>query len=522
MRYRKLFLFLIYIVLALPLFSQIEQPNRFEKEWKFSEEEFTIIPLAEDGIALIRERNKYKSGNQFWDLILLDSSLQENKKIELEVDAQNQLIGHEYSPGFIHILFLRKKFKGEMQLFTINLKTAEINKYEINPELAFQITHFCKSGDNFIFGGYVNTEAALLLFNPSTAGVKVVPGFFKKNIELIDVRSNRNNQTFNTILIDKGDRFNSRLIFRTFDDTGKQLFESITDLDEDLVIQNGISSTLQREDLIVIGTWGKRNSKQASGFYTLKINPFEKQPIHKFHFGELTHYLDYLKPKKAATIKARTLKALEAGKIPDFTNYVIPYHVFESKNGFTILGESFLPSNAHTRAPLSGYQPYPDYAPYSPYPGYYPAYRGYNPMYGQGNNVSNDDNVKNVHGFVLNFDGNGNPISDFSIKFDNVKRSSLEQVADFSQTDSVFQIFYKKERELILKRTNLLTQKTTEVTENMRLKESSDEFRAEDGTGLIRHWFGTTFYAWGYQTIRNRTNSNRSREVFYINKVVLH
>ena len=503
-------------------FCQLQQPNRFEKERKLSDEDFTIVSLKTEGLALIREQNKYKAGNQTWEVILLDTSLHETGVIEVEIDNQNKFIGYEYAQGFVHLLFNKNEIKGEFELLSLEIKSHEIVRYEIKPELKLQLTHFSKVGENFVFGGYVNLDPTVLLYISSTKNLKVLPGFFQKNTELIDLRPNQN-QTFNAVLIDRGDRENRKIIFRTFDSSGKQLLEDITAIDEDIVLHSGISSALDREDLIVIGTWGKRNTKQASGFYVLPINPFEDQKINRVYFGQLEHYLDYLKPKRAANIKSKSLKAIEDGKIPDFTNYIVPYKIVEHPKGFLLLAESYAASsNSSNQNP--NYTPYNNYPYYSPY-GYYPSNRVYIPDYSYGNNVTHTNDVKTIHSVAISFDAKGGVLWDHSMKLTEIKMPSLEQVTDFqiSGEDSI-RFLYKKESELKIKTITLDDDQSFDSIQKIQLNSPQDELRSESSQeGLIKHWFGKNFYVWGYQSIRNKTNSeNRTREVFYINKVVVH
>lgn len=501
-------------------FSQITQPARFEKEWKYSDEDFTIIPLKSDGLALIREKNKFKAGNNTWEIVLLDTTLQETGTLEFEINIQNRLVGYEHSPGEVHILFVRNEVKGYMDIISINLTSKEISRYEIKPELSLQLTHFSKVGSNFIFGGFVNRESAVLLYNPVIDNLKVLPGFFQKDIELIDMRVNQN-QTFNTLLVDRGDHDLKKIIFRTFDSSGKLLLEDLTNLDDNAIVYNGITSTLQREDMMIVGTWGKLNSKQASGFYALPVNPFDDQKIKRIHFAELSHYLDYLKPKRAASITAKTLTDIENDKIPDFTNYAMPFKIIEHIKGFWLMAESYSPSNTNNQYPV--YSPYNYYPYYSPFGGYYPTNR----MYGQpapysyGDNMQNSEDVKIVQTVVIGFDTNGRVISDFSFKLDDVKRSSLEQISDFYVGSDSLHIFYKKESELNIKAINLETSETTDRIQKIKLNSFDEEIRSErKQDGLIKHWFDKNFYVWGYQTIRNRSK-RETKEVFYINKVVV-
>lgn len=520
-RYIKRLPTVFFVALAyVPLFSQIEQPNRFEKERKLSDQDFTIISLKTEGLALIHEQNKFKAGNQSWEVILLDTLLSETGVIEVEIDNKNKFIGYEYTQGYVHLLFNKNEIQGEFELLSLDIRSHEIVRNEIKSELKLQLSHFSKVGENFVFGGYVNLDPAVLLYTASTKNLKVLPGFFQKNTELIDLRSNQN-QTFNIVLIDRADRENRKIIFRTFDSSGKQLLEDITDIDEDIVLQNGISTTLDREDLIVIGTWGKKKSKQATGFYFLPVNPFSEQKINRLYFGQLHHYLDYLKPKKAAKLKLRSLKALEEGKIPDFTNYIVPYKIVEHPKGFLLLAESYAVSNSSNQNP--NYPPYNNYSYYSPY-GYYPSNRIYNPNYSYGNNITHTDDVKTIHSVAISFDATGGVLWDHSMKLAEVKTSSPEQVTDIHISGDSIRFLYKKESEIKIKTIALDDDKSFDSTKKIRLSSPEDELRSENNQeGLIKHWFGNNFYVWGNQSIRNKTNvENKVREVFYINKVVVY
>lgn len=505
-------------------FSQVEQSGRYEKEQKFNDENFTVISLKEDGLVLIREKNKYKSGNKIWEVILLDTALQETAALDVDIEIRNQLIGYEHSAGEVHFLFMKNETKGYMDLLSLSLASKEFTRYEIKPELNLQLTHFCKVGENYVFGGFVDRESAILMYSPAIANLKIIPGFFQRDIELIDMRVNQN-QTFNTLLFDRSDSDNKKLIFKMFDSFGKQLLEDIVTIDSDMVLHTGISSMLERDDMIITGTWGKVDSKQASGFYVLPVDPFEDQKINRFYFGQLEHYLDYLKPKRANVIKSKTTNAIERGKIPDFSNYVMPFRMVEHPEGFLLLAESYNPSASSSNQPV--YTPY-SYAPYySPFGGYYPSNRVYYPRSTAptyGTNVENSEEIKAIESAVLAFNGKGTLLWDQSFKLTQIKMESLSQVSDFHlKKDSVI-ILYKNESELKIKTANLDDNQFVERSVKIKLNDTRDELRGENKQlGLIKHWFGRNFYVWGNQSIRNKTNpGNRNREVFYINKVIVH
>src|SRR5690606_12874439 len=106
---------------------------------------------------------------------------------------------------------------------------------------------------------------------------------------------------------------------------GTKLLEDAVSIDNRITLQTGLTSALVREDLILLGTWGEGNSKQSNGFYALPVDPFADQKIQYTAFGELDHFLDFQKEKRASRIKENTRNVIANGGIPNYINFVMPY-----------------------------------------------------------------------------------------------------------------------------------------------------------------------------------------------------
>ena len=508
--------------------AQVQQTDRYEIIQKNSDEYFTVVSLEEEGLALVRDRKKYKGNKQLWEIIILDTNLAEKAKLELEINQRNSLLGYEIGKNQLYLLFRTgETTKNSLELIEVNTASGvESTRFEINSELDFKITHFSKVGANIILGGYVTNEPAILLFETANNSIKVIPGFFQKDNELVELRVNEN-ATFNSVLIDRSLRSERKLVFKTFDEMGKLLLEDVVPIDEDKSLQNSLSSTLKREELVLLGTWGEKQGKQSLGFFSLAVDPFSQQKINYFHFGMMNHFTDYLNPKRAEKIKESTRDAIMGGRKPSFTSYVMPFRIEETSQGFLMLAEVYNPTstvNPYYNSPYG--RPYYSnpYYYYNPFwPGYYPGMRMYRP-YAYGDNMRNNDNIKLYETVAIAFDARGNLIWDQSITLDDIKRPALEQVSDFYSDDDNLHFIYKKESELKIKTISLGEGTATEVTEKIMTKGPSEEIRSEkeleDG---VRHWVGNTFYLWGYHTVRNpQSKENRVRDVFYINKIVVN
>jgi hypothetical protein len=502
------------------VFSQIEQVERYEIAQRYSDEDFNIIPLQEDGLALFRKKFKFNDRNRIWELIHLDTHLNPKRTLELEVDNQGELTGYEHSNGFIHLLFIKNEIRGDMEVISVNLETYTQERLKIMTELKISLTHFNKCGKNFILGGDVGDEPAIFIYTPSTNNFKIVPGFFKKRTELIDVRVNEN-QTFNTVLISRENRDSNKIIFKTFDSFGKQLIEDIIAVDDDHYLQTGMSSNLQREDLMILGTWGNTGARQSSGFYAVPVNPFAEQPIKFSYLGQLEHYLDHMKPKRAEKIKLKTKKAIEKGSDPDYANYIVPHKILEHEKGFVLLAETYIPSKDNYNSRYNPYT-YSNNQYGSRYGNYYPGSGMYNSNDSRyyGDNVNNTQEIKTIQSQVILFNAAGEALNDYSIKMDEVRMPTLNQISDFYLDSKNIYFLYKKESELFIKTIDLEGKGVVESVQKVKMKSIMDVIRSETNDGRIRHWYGSSFYMYGYQTVK--FEDGKVKDIFYINRVAIN
>ncbi len=516
---KRLFLLIVIWFCVVQLFSQM-QTARFERDYKNSDNEFIIISLQQEGLALIRDKDKFKEGKKLWELIRVDTTLQEVWLQEIEIEARFRLVGYDYRDNHIFLLFREGDHEASnLTLFTIHTQTQVTGRYAIKQEITFKITHFSALDKVAVLGGYVSNEPAILLHDLQSEKTKLVPGFFVSNAELLDLRVNTNN-TFNALIIDRTNKQQKKLILKTFDATGALLLEDEMEIENDRTILSGITSTLINDELLVAGTWTLGNSKQASGIFTSLIDPFTKQNLNYYDFGRLNHFLDYMGTKRTAKIKSRSVEAARTGTIPDFKTYAVPMRLEEQAGGFGLLVEVYQPASNFSPYPYYGNFGPPMYA-YSPY-GYNPFMnRYYNSPY-QYNQPAPADS-KMLHASLTILDATGKPKRDFGLKLGELKTASLEQTSDFIFHKNEVALAFKKEKEI-----RLLKSFGDEVeldTVAAQLNNPTETIRHESTTAsYIRNWYKNVFYVWGYQTLRDTTKGalEAGRQVFYIHKIEIH
>ena len=96
----------------------------------------------------------------------------------------------------------------------------------------------------------------------------------------------------------------------------------------------------------------------------MTVDPFKEQQIRYVDFGQLRHYLDYLSPARAERLKKNSVDDAAAGKIPNFTSYVMPFRISENKDGFLMLAEVYNPISTMSPYYSNPYYYNPYYSPY--------------------------------------------------------------------------------------------------------------------------------------------------------------
>ncbi len=518
----KLCLLGVILLGATAVVGQVAQMARYEREHKFNDPELILVPMMDQGMTIINDKDKFKDGKKLWGLIALNADLTEAWNMELDTEPRFRLVGYDYKDHLIFLLFRTNDHDGsDLSLITVHAKTQEVKRFSIKLELTFKITHFNVLSRAVVLGGYVNQDPAVLVFDLENENLKIVPGFFVSDTELLDLRMNANN-TFNTLTIDRNTKEKKRLMLKTFDSSGAMLFDDSIEIDAKRSILSGITSTLVNDELLITGTWTEGTSKQASGIYSVTADSFSDQAIKFYDFGSLQNFLEYQSsPKRVAKLKEKSSQARVAGMIPDFKTYTSVIRMEEQPGNFVMLAEVYQPSSNAPSPYWSGFSNPYNYGGYNPYGyGYNPFMnRYYNPTYQYNSGPSQVSEARMLYSSLLVFDLQGNLIHDYGLVLREKKVNGLEQTADFVFNKGNAAIAYKKEKEIYVMRHNPDGSKLD--TLQTSLTKPGEIVHSDSDNGNIRFWYQNYLYAWGYQHIKDqeKKSDDPNRYVFYINKI---
>jgi hypothetical protein len=519
LRYRLCLLCLASALAVPPTFAQLAQRCRLEIPRKGADKDYDLISMGTQGLALVRDMEKYAQGNKSWQVELVDTTLVSFWSQELVLDNRLQLVGYEHVPGKLYLLFRESQttyYNFDLVVMDLVSKTFLVDKVRF--DLNFQLTHFTVTGSTALFGGYIGSEAAVLLFDHASDHPKVLPGLFTKSISLLDLRANVNN-SFNVLLFEKRRTDNHRLILRTYDAEGNLLVDDIMEIDDRYTLLTGKTSRLVHDEMMVVGTYGYGNGNQVYGFYAAVIDPFREQQVRFTDLAAIPHFLDYLPENRSKKIQAKAYRERTEGKDPSYSASLLPIRFDELDHGYYLLAEVFHPASN------VAYYPYgnPYWSSYnSPYgtPGYPPRTGNNDPSFNT-EPIQRNVEVKMIQSIVLRY---RTPTADpegVALAFDDIKRPILDQTGDFVVAGDSIVSAYKYKRDVFYQR------EPSEISihgvpkhEPIALRQSGDELRDEEEAGGIRFWYGRHAYAWGYRRIRTTVNDeSESRNVFYVNRL---
>jgi hypothetical protein len=520
----RLWMVTVIIVLFFEGLAQPVQTARFEQESKSSEEEFYVLPMERDGLLLIQNPQRFEKNEKIWELLVLDAELQTTWAARLPLPPDHILAGYEYKPGTYYLFFNRKNqesFKG-IQV-TMHLSARKLVAQEVDVNLNFKLTHYTVAEPNAIFGGFINKEPAIAIFDAQAGRSRILPGFFLNDTDLLDIRPNRNN-TFSVLELHKknSDKF---LLYRAYDRDGALLIEDQFRLDPEVNLISAATSTLKNDEIMISGTFAYGNFKQASGIFTAMVNPFDDEPLRFTDFPQLTHFLDFMPEKRAGKIIQKATQRKVYGRASDYRIASTIHRIDDLPFGFVVFGESFLqPATGGNMPNYNPYNPYYYRTMYYPYAMFYNPYSpmryGYDPFMQQ---QMMQSNYKMVNSFVVAFDLRGNRLWDQSISLNELNGAPGEQFSDYAiKNDTAHFMFPDKSKIRFSKTSGNNGRKTTDMLSIASDKNETIQEESFNGY-TIRHWYNDQFIIYGHQTVREfiKPGEVDRKKVFFVNKISL-
>lgn len=485
--------------------AQIAQPDRFELEVD-NHAGFVVAPAGESGVFLFREiENTYNATDNLWEVYLLDTALNIKWRREYFINPNFINISHLFIDGKLHLLFSSKK-QGDrsLSLVSFSVTSGEVDNYLIRNFIPFAFYDFKVINNAVLIGGYFNYRPLVVLYNLDEQIPRVLPGFFNERAQLIEMKVN-DNSTFDIILSGPDEEKNTTLFINTFDVFGNLLKKISLDSQRSKSLLFGRAETLENQNQLVAGVYGRRRSEYSRGVFVANINPYGEQKIKYYNYAEFENFFKYMKARREKRVISRIERKKIKNKKIKFNYRLLVHELIRHEDQYILLGEAF----------------YPKYKTITGNGGLFSS--GWALNRGLHNSSIVFDGYRYTHAIILGFDKQGNLLWDNSFEINDVVSFELEQFVHVNASGDRVDLLYVFE-DAIRSKTIKGSQVLEGKEENkVRLKYDSDkiEDKSTKISGLHK-WYGDVFLTYGTQTIQNlRTEGvGLNRKVFFVNKVV--
>jgi len=485
---------------------EIEQPKRLEIDLGPHDDYFTVYTMKDQGIVMFRELEDDKNYKEdTWEIIHVDTSLEIKSTRNYTIDARSELNGYEIRGNYLYLLYRMGPYqKDDFRILKIEMNSGDVNEYDIKQIVPITLSEFTIVGNAALLGGYVNYRPALIHFDLKEQKIKVLPGIYRNNSELLELNVDESKNTFNVILTERTRDRRSTLGIKSFNQAGELLANFQLEPKANSNLLYGRSTKFDDEHQMVIGTYAVKKSSYARGLYIAKFDAEGQQEITYFNFGDLKNFFSYMKARREARIKQKIERRKIEGKKLRFNYRFLVHNLIEEQDGkYLMIGEAFYPKyNTNTYNSYFG--------------GYYSR--------GAGRYQRNlaFEGFKYTHAIVIAFDKSGNLLYDNSFEINDVLSYDLDQFVNVSVEDDRMVLLYIYENVI---RSKLI--QGDEVLEGKSFNEialtfEEDVAKTPDSEfGGLELWYDNKFFAYGVQKIKNLSSQNvkMNREVFFLNKI---
>jgi len=518
MRYFSTTLLLILFVIETT--GQVVQTDRVELPFKYTEENYLLTSAGNRGLILFRESTEKVSKKEAWEVLVLDISLKEKLNIAVEVDFKYSIMGYEYRSGYFYLLFNNdNSSKSDLYLVKISVEDGKTTHHEIDNELTMEPSHLLINDGAIVLGGYINFRPTFIVFDYVNDQIKVIPGFFNNKSEVLDFNYDRKHDSYNVLMGQKNALNHNELAIKSFDSRGKVLVDEKYEFDNNWRALNGKLIISESNKIVVSGSFATNSSYYSQGYYFGNIAPGTELSMKYIGFVEVSHFFDYMKPKRAEKIKAKINNSKASNKPYEFKTQAYVHNLNERDGEFLLISELYKPEFSNGNSSIaSGFSDNSSRA-----------YRNntgqkYVNRYSRLTNTQEASHISYHECVVLGLDESGKLLWDQSLSLNEKETLALEQVAEVYKKNGNGVLIYKKEGELVYRTFDLSQESSTDSSVVINTFKEHDEVSYHsERQGKVQYWYDNNFIVWGYQKVSNDqyAQADKKRNIFFINKLVI-
>ena len=509
----NIYLSIFFLALCASLFSQSDN-NALRVEFTARAEVFDLVPCGEHGALMFYQSSKNIDDNiRIWVLIFYDNNLEALWSKEVPVYADFGYDGFYLDGEKLYLAFQKfekaRRDEYNFQLVNVDLITGGFESQGIFVPEKASLVNFQVRDRLFIAGFNYPKDEALLLIRNLDSGSDY-PVLFQETPSFIEhVNFDPYSQNIVAAINIYSSRKNSSLYLNSYNSNGNlKSSVQVAPPNTSQKLINAQLSFVSASEIYVLGSFNNKNGnitsvdetsqgEESEGFYMAKIENGVQKFIRFHKLLDFKNITQILNNEELADVQNLLSKEKKKGKKQTLYYEFLIHELKQQGDNFVMLAEAYYPEY-HQVSTMS----YDFYG--RPMPYYYSVFDGY----------------RYFNAFVVSLDGEGNLLWSNGIKIWDKRSLQLQKSVDAWMDSTGMVIFYNHEGKIYSKVIDGYNQLGNVEKTRLATKYVGD-VQIESSGGMVRHWYGDYFLAYGYQTLRNNQQGGGSkRRVFYINKLL--
>ncbi len=490
----------------LTLSKRLEIPTRDD-----ANELFSVTSLAERGVLLtVRSERGLAQPSVDFSFGCYDSEFhirwtaqfrpEEGMRPTISYQNNQSLFWLLADPGSKKITILR---------VSLDDGTTDSFDGELIEQLDFQA--FKVMGNTAYIAGYHSNRPVALAFSFFDRVPRVLPGLYANNVELNSLELDEARQEVHVLT--HTDRRGCTFLLRSYSSDGKPI-RTVAFADAKNSLVSGKLLPINEDELLLVGNYSTDCTPYSKGIYVAKVahtdvDRFDPTRLRLIPFSEMSHFFDYLQPRKLQRLRFRIDKRAEQGKEVRLRYRLLVHDLIPMANGLTLVAEVYYPQYKATTTAANrlGY-----YGSISP---------GLSNQLNRPSVINrNFDGFRYTHAFLCGFDRQGNLLWDNCLPIEDLVSQHLSPMVQVSTQGEQMTLAYPNANQIkteVIERDKIVTPPTS-----FDLKTTSDPQKEKvivDDEDSVIAWYGSYFLAFGLQKIQSTQSTQLPRSVFYVNKL---
>jgi hypothetical protein len=509
------------VLVVFGVAAQVQFVERLEIEVKPYKDNYTVFPYKNGvlGFRIEGERGNFK---QKFEYFLANRRLEQKGVKFFDVPDFFNLTGYDLEGESLYALFSKAGYSKEKMIFVLNLENGQVEHYEVNNVLPFDILEFFILDRNAVFMGHLEGRPVVQVFDMVEDNVLTLQGIYSNDAQIIQMRKDERFKAFD-VVVSRKDRYKNKLIsVMTFDTQGQKLREvKIDRLDDPKTeILEAVLTQVDDYNQAMFGPFGQKKKENYQGIFFASINEFGEYDNRYYTMENFSNFYNYL-PERTRNRKNKSLeRAIEKEKAVNIPNVITTREVINLGDSYLLYNDYFSPSNSRYITTRNNF--YPGSAAYLNH--HQRTFPAMGPGFTSGSFYNRPENFqfKYLAAQFMLIDNTGKLIWDNSLSLGN---TILSEDMKFGQVSfDGRDLFYMYVDKTNLKLSHLRDGEILIENEEFPIElldENHSINSTEEGSLSLMWWYDDYYLLSGKQRVKyaKKTGRDEAKNVFFVTKI---